>query len=1825
MTPEEIEERKRQRQIIIDGILSGKSTPSVTPAPAAPEAVAPLFPKQAEEAEKGTDLYFSAKTGKAKEQVVAELQNDINAAPDFTTYAKLSKSLSEIERDFKPGEIISFAGERPVKSGDMNLLGIFPTPSPSTIPVNVPSTKKLGVAESISDVLSPQIMVGPVAAEFEKPTPDVRAKTILSDARFAESLKDVPADQIPSAKEDFEGARAMVEKIAEKLGPDASDEDILAQYKIEIEDLGPRLKGESTRESSSVITQEPGKAPNLAAAIYSRQTKAGSVPNLTDAQIAFLEKRYQASYPRLSKRAEADLKKKLETEDIPEVPADLTEADVAAGAAPRLTTRKRTPAEVDAAFRAQLPQAIADIEPPWWMTGKKSEVISNPEKFAEGGGLLEKKYPTGATREGFGAYSLRMVMAPINITATTLGAGAARTGEAAARLTLTPEEIARTTSAVDRAREARGGKGASLPEGFVGDLADSVMLNRGGTQVVGDIYKELGLNEYAGMGLGFALDLLAPPVGGLASSSIKGGKAFNAARAARAAGLIGAEAPISAGARAFGNAMRDAWTWRSVASGAGAVAPSSIKVLAAEDTGRMIALREEIFVEAERLGRPLNEAETVALVDRFSAANEGGGKIAKDFAKAAREGRAAELAEDVATVGSRITKNNYFGGAASIPKRADRIGQAIELTTVDGAKALDQIGEAELKTIIRNAAGRSDTAADVLRNATGSSSEILTDMYKADPQAVRRAVGSTVAYDAFNQAQKAKGFAEFPDLVLISNRFIGTPDVALAAGEAAQKTDLGILIGRIAGEGAETRVVAATPEMLAINPQRAVAVVDVSPNQVDFIRKAVNGFEKSGIMSANDAAYARALLQNNEMSVTGLRYLAEANIDSIIAGGGRAVDITNVAAVAGKSGPFGIVTEQVLAKQNIFTPPEMRSAFDGIGYRVQAIRGDAKAATQFLDVPPATQRAVNDFYAQAGNIDKKIKSTFDALRGDNPQLRAAYGLPPTGKVSDSDVLMAMARGVDPTDTNAFINSATDLVMGGYVDKASNITDQWMTRSFFSTNTDTYLTPAGRQLVDEAKELAVRQIQTNTMPVNDVVKELTKRIYDITAERANTTPSYRLANRLVLKTEAELDKAIPKIVGGSIFTRESNILANSVRSKVVADDAVLSVDKLLPDTIKNAVGAAARLEIASAVEKLTGASEDEILRLIDTDLGGQKLVIAGAIRAIENGYTGSDGLLRGMIEVAGANPARTSAFDRVIAEISASNPNLMNALDLHAPTYYTAADQALRRARLNGDSIEDVVSVIMQQTRGTASLPRSIVTGQLVDDAINKFFQEETFGPVMQKIYSELPKNEGAAQKAIAGVWNALQYAGNIRYNAFLYLRPNYHTMNVVTAPLILHSTLGIENAPLLPDFYHATRAMQSGVGKAVGAADSTIAFIDKAGRPFTYGEIRDLGIRSGLFKTEQQVLFSQGSLEAVIKDAESLGAAVPKRVINALKDPLNWPADWANSTDNFWRMSSFIKGLREGKPVTVAQEIGKKSLFDFGSLGPKERAFASRFLIFYTFARVSAEQLVKSLGNPAAFSRFVRQAAITRDVGKLVYDHAGGEEYDVRRLYLKDKDLARIFWPNEKVGLYEYTSFTPGAPSIDSFMTIAGLLYARTPLEVVAGTQTGLGQFADPLLKEIVLSAPERGDQERRADKLRLVDAKRIAALNTVGGLGVFTSVFGPITPINPTKETTTTYNDQEWQLTPDGYRLYKEFNRWSQVAGLASTGDYYSQLAPGLQLPGRDITAKALGFGAQERPTATVQEQAVLKMQSEAISERAKLREEQQGTQIQKSMGGAQ
>jgi hypothetical protein len=351
----------------------------------------------------------------------------------------------------------------------------------------------------------------------------------------------------------------------------------------------------------------------------------------------------------------------------------------------------------------------------------------------------------------------------------------------------------------------------------------------------------------------------------------------------------------------------------------------------------------------------------------------------------------------------------------------------------------------------------------------------------------------------------------------------------------------------------------------------------------------------------------------------------------------------------------------------------------------------------------------------------------------------------------------------------------------------------------------------------------------------------------------------------------------------------------------------------------------------------------------------------------------------------------------------------------------------------------------------------------------------------------------------------------------------------------------------------------------------------------------------------------------------------PQKVMAALRDAATWPADVGNSTDNFWRMASFIKAVRESKPLTVAQEIGKKSLYDFGSLGPTERAFASRFLIFYTFARVAAEQLAKTLGNPASLSRLLKQAQLTKNASEILYEASGGKDYDVTRFLMKDRDLSKIAFSPKYVGTTKYLQFTPTLlAGQDSFMTLAGMLYAQTPGEVVFGGETGLFQFLDPLLKEAVAIMPE-DEQQKRADRLRLVDPRQVALLQTVGGLPLFGDVIGEMTPIERSRDTTVTYAGSEWQLDAASYGRYKELKRWASVGGLQSTANYYGQALTDVRLPTDLKLEAATGFGGKAVVTPEQQELAVLERQAEDIGAIRRAREEQAQVKTVNEIRGGQ
>jgi hypothetical protein len=1419
-------------------------------------------------------------------------------------------------------------------------------------------------------------------------------------------------------------------------------------------------------------------------------------------------------------------------------------------------------------------------------------------------------------------------------------------------------------------------------------LAEAAAMGTGGSQNTSAIYEELGLNPTVGAVLGLGIDIIAPPMGGVASA---GGKAFNAARAVRAAKATGLLVKAEVGAeavKAFGNGMRDAWTWRNLGAGAvDDILPGSIRVAAAEDTGKLLGFRTALRDAAEAAGRPLTAPEAKAVFDAHTA-EVGVGKWSDDVMKAARERRAmAHLDEVAADVSAIPAQGHYLSGMRTLLSESDDIMDAVRVRpSARGATPIfDTAGAAKLpepliRTILNNAAGRSQQVFDVLaQNPNLNAVEQLGQAVAVDAAAVRAAAPSVAAFDALMRA--SKGFKDYRDLVLISNRFIGTPKAARAALTAAAETPVGRSLSYLTKDIEDGKIAVTyaappsgvTPTGRPVPGARTdlpVAVVELTPGEAKGLIADLNGLRAGGFLSDSEHGLAMSYLDrtvNPSVPIQSLRALAEANLDSTISTLGKGVDIERVRfrpttkpnTLAGRFETAGEST----ARAGLLTPKEMRSVFDGALTYGKALASSGEQVRPLLDMPPTMERAVAGFYAKAAKSDERIKALLSDLMKEGNGKRPLYGLPLDGPIGPEEALSAVARGLNPADTMAFFDEAARLMMIGSDTKAVRFTaGQFVETSYYSMTDGRYFVGGTGGLAHREYRAIVGQaamdFSTTGQDVLSAVSNLRARLETFMADPANSSALWRAKGGVVTPADAT-----PNIIGGALYTREVNALQQSVVDTALTEEAVRETFRQAANLSR--VGAAFDAQMSGLLGAITG--DPRLAALSGED--SLRAMIAASMRARSTGNRSvQDVLVQFMTDKYGVGDIN------VVDAVLSGNPTLARTMDNIMPLINSAADTALARGGLNMQSVEDTIEL----TRVLASEDparfagiagtRQMVRGAQVQDALDKFVRDGVQQDVFEAVAQSLPKKAPFFQNAVTGLMTLAKNVGNVRYNAFLYLRGSYHGVNLMTAPVILHATLGAANMPGLTSMLKAGRTMEGArtgvetmttgtraaigglggaltggtlsggtnmgaliggavgtaagagkpIGRLAGAADTAIAFRDKVGRIWTYEDLRDVSLRAGIMKTEQQVMFGASSMESLIDEAKRIerlsGRKFPGPVFEALKDMARAPADWANSTDNFWRMSSMIEALAQGKPLSVAQDIAKKSLFDYGSLTEAERAFASRFLIFYTFSRVSTEQMVKMLGSPAGMTRFLRQAALGRDVSAMMYEASGGEDYDVRRFYMNDKQLARVVLDRKTLpGGGEGLTLFPALPSQDAFMTMTGILYQSNPVGMVVGTETGLAQYLDPGLKFLVDAAREKAGSPamvRRADRLRLMDSRHVALLYDVNATGEAETVFGKLTPVAPTKETAMTYLDQEWQMTPEGYKAYKAMATTAEALGLRSTADYYIPLTRPeelLQMPGKDRALGSVGIPTNLALTPEQAEAATLATQAKRATDAAK------------------
>ena len=1016
----------------------------------------------------------------------------------------------------------------------------------------------------------------------------------------------------------------------------------------------------------------------------------------------------------------------------------------------------------------------------------------------------------------------------------------------------------------------------------------------------------------------------------------------------------------------------------------------------------------------------------------------------------------------------------------------------------------------QINTILINAAARSQKIEDLLKSTinptkpfqrgeqpkTDDLANWLEDARTLDPVAVTEAKGAVIAFDAYNVSAKAKGFAEFDDLVLVTSRFIAKPDAALKAAEAVKGTPLSATLREIfKGRGNKTQVLPATAQMQKAGYARTVEMFEVTEAQAQVIFKQTVIHTNTGRLRPEQAESIITNAKQGRIAIDDIRKLADLQIEDQIMRTGTGIDVNTVKAagidpLTGEiaKGNKWLVGSQIIAKGQIFTPPQMRSVFDGITTRMKLVFEDAAVAIGALKLSPTSIKRIEELRSRTGRIDKEVRQLMKDLAKPNPELRMAYGLPKDGALSPDQVLQAVIRGrLSGKDTERFVDVIINLLLSGYKD-TPRFFNTFMERSWLAPSA-THLTTDGAAVVEGIKVGAVKALKDGGS-AQDIIEGVMR---SLSLVRAN--PKHMTELGLAMKFLDPVEDDIGKLIGSAIYTREADKINDAIEC-TLKTDRPFNLPKPSP------------VELA---ESLTTAER-------------------------------------------------------------------------------------------------------------TGPPPTNIVNGGPINDSLTQFFKTDNLIPVMEALGKNLPKNKKVAQRFVDAVWSSLELLGQIRYNTMLYFRPAYHLVNMVTAPFMVHAIAGMEGQSYLPAYLIAAET----IGRKVVSRDlDAIAFVSDTGKPYTHRDILDLGINSGLLKSEQQVLFAQGTLDSIIEDVFKMKGVGPERRIPGFSDYVpkgkegwklageyiaNIPAEVASGSDNLFRTASLVQALKSGKPASVAQDIAKKSLLDYGTLSAAEREFASRFFLFYSFSRTMAEGIIKSIGNPAAAARFAKQAGLLKDVQRLVWEQSGGDDYDYKRFYQADKDLTRVAMATDKnIQGTRYDRMFPPFAHLDGFMQVANLIWQKDFTKVIVGTETGGGQWLDPLIKEI-MTTNLPGSIKKRAEDKRLMAPEHVAAWHLAPD--AFEAVFGELTPLLMDKETTTTYKDREWQLSPEGYRTYSTMAKAAELAGLQSA---YKSLSPTIfsgierpQVEGQvEGTLEAFGMKAQAKMTLAQQEEAMLKDSAKTAQER--------------------
>ena len=1610
-------------------------------------------------------------------------------------------------------------------------------------PLDVPAPS--GFEPTLSEALRPQTRIGETRKDIETQRQIIEEQPDWDN--FKKRLKEIDSSV---GDEAIQGETDAIKKAYLKYRiahPQENAEDSLKGTLKELSKIQSVISGEG--DLIDPIKREVGPADPVFRAFARHRQMGKPVPNLTPAQLEYVGHQYDLLQEQQVKVAQeaADVRASkdvnmLRLSDGTEVPKDIVTSGLPQDLVAMINVAKDDPeaqfvkkgGESQRTEQSIIEEAERKVGQPWFLDPEKRDrYVKDPEKFTKREGIFGKRDIFGGTTEGGISWGLRAVMSPFNAVAGAgTIAGDATVGKLASGLSyaiLSEEE----QKLLDESEKLVGGKKSGLKEKRREQLKKeaplyvdhpvlaNIALNRGFVGeglAVSDALNLEGATRYTVIAGSFAGDILDPTIG-IISGVGKGARVGS--QVGRMRGVVkGLKAGGKTGVAAF---LDDPNAISFLLRGSGSkklvrgIKPfRDLKVgdprnIVIDDIVRNIEKELEAGTLTESVGK-FSDKGTEEIVEEVTRRVDGLEDIAKNPSNISSED-ALPFDALKSALGAVVRDDPE---ALGIIRRLSDAGE----TTPSIHRMVEALknGAPESYAKLKRQIIYDVTAEEVFKHTSDMSTNFgdavaMTERTWANPKEAEDILRTVADDTEIGVIAKA-----------LDEASLGTAKIEVAQGQNIKEFDtLGLKLE-------EERKLKAlldtpTPDISAIREskdridklkdaiakqvnERAKVVVEttvweLNDLQVQEIGRLIDELVDTKAMTVNNGKRLKRNLKGNVISTQDFRSLTDATIDQVASGRKTVIRETDASLLSPTQ------------KRALLQPLETRSF--GRTLLKQWIDNSSLSKTNNIPslVTPRQIQLADSVRAEASTLDVKLRKEVAAFLKNPESIGLSEG------ATKSDVVGALIKRSHLEDRNQWVHSAGRVG----IDNRTKETIKWLldqvfvsnraTESLFSgirtKSTSNILNERGLQILDDQ----IISILNRSSPGDfwTPYRRIERRLEIILSDPKNLAPGVKSSSIKPLRQTGARSIPSELQIGAYYFAETYDIVSRSMQG-IVKSDIASSLSPVTTQIDKTIYSGVKGYNSNDINEAFNG-----ILPLMFVPDGASSL----------NSY------------VHALSEALTQNGNKQLAEtlLNAVQNNDRAAISLTAELYHNANSRAnviMRKAGLSEGltTPEELYRGLTDLTDNTPwAAQQRLLLGEDIAEELMTLASSGKLDKFKPLIDAELAKGgrAAAAAKKFLGMLN------KVFYTSVLGLRTRFHGANLLTGPTITYATTGRTGIKNLPE---SMKILKKG-SDLNNPERLRIAVTDKAGRAYTYGELYDRIVMGGGIRSASGAVFQQAQMDDVIRFMEEANL---KNIIPKASDKL---VEFANTEDMMFRMSIAVDALEEGRSLDDAVAIARESMFDYNNLTPAEKALRAQYLIFYTFTRQNVTHLIRAMGDPKKFKRYINILKFDRGGETLAAELGGFKPNDV--MFTNEYTAARTLLAKRKGEKRDYDIYSPGIPPIDAMVTLMNIASMEFGKE--GRTSEVLVGFVHPQIKEGL-------GIEGFRQLTRRVQPEHVAWINSLTDDPQETADFlssalgGTVTPV-PGKVEDGAIDGYTYPLSSSQEEAYTDILEWVGLSGVST------------------------------------------------------------------------